>query len=161
MFWGSLGNAESELYPIPRHLLFFGMRASVHTSTSSVSVVCRPLARAFRRSAANSASHHHQTHRRKVVASAQTPTTSGFSAFDRVSILSEALPYLQRFRGKTVVVRTRRLCLRLYDSTTLRLAPRASRSGRLARSLAPVRRNSHAVPRARFLPGFLPFVTCR
>lgn len=28
-----------------------------------------------------------------------------FSAFDRVSVLSEALPYLQRFRGKTVVIK--------------------------------------------------------
>ena len=28
-----------------------------------------------------------------------------FSAFDRVSILSEALPYLQRFRGKTIVIK--------------------------------------------------------
>ncbi len=28
-----------------------------------------------------------------------------FYAFDRVSVLSEALPYLQRFRGKTVVIK--------------------------------------------------------
>lgn len=28
-----------------------------------------------------------------------------FTAFDRVSVLSEALPYLQRFRGKTVVIK--------------------------------------------------------
>nr|AVU04951.1 acetylglutamate kinase [Lobosphaera incisa] len=28
-----------------------------------------------------------------------------FSAFDRVSVLSEALPYLQRFRGKTIVIK--------------------------------------------------------
>lgn len=28
-----------------------------------------------------------------------------FTAFDRVSILSEALPYLQRFRGKTIVIK--------------------------------------------------------
>ena len=30
---------------------------------------------------------------------------SQFTAFDRVSILSEALPYLQRFRGKTIVIK--------------------------------------------------------
>jgi len=30
---------------------------------------------------------------------------SEFTAFDRVSILSEALPYLQRFRGKTIVIK--------------------------------------------------------
>lgn len=30
---------------------------------------------------------------------------SHFSAFDRVSVLSEALPYLQRFHGKTVVIK--------------------------------------------------------
>jgi acetylglutamate kinase len=30
---------------------------------------------------------------------------SRFSAFDRVSVLSESMPYLQRFRGKTVVVK--------------------------------------------------------
>ena len=29
----------------------------------------------------------------------------GLSALDRVTVLSEALPYLQRFRGKTVVVK--------------------------------------------------------
>ena len=29
----------------------------------------------------------------------------GLSALDRVKVLSEALPYLQRFRGKTVVVK--------------------------------------------------------
>ncbi|GAB4814942.1 hypothetical protein N2152v2_001988 [Parachlorella kessleri] len=28
-----------------------------------------------------------------------------FTAFDRVSVLSEALPYLQRFRGKTIVIK--------------------------------------------------------
>ena len=28
-----------------------------------------------------------------------------FSSFDRVSVLSEALPYLQRFAGKTVVIK--------------------------------------------------------
>ena len=28
-----------------------------------------------------------------------------FSAFDRVSVLSEALPYLQKFRGKTIVIK--------------------------------------------------------
>ena len=28
-----------------------------------------------------------------------------FSAYDRVSVLSEALPYLQRFRGKTIVIK--------------------------------------------------------
>lgn len=33
------------------------------------------------------------------------PQTERFSALDRVSILSEALPYLQRFRGKTVVIK--------------------------------------------------------
>ena len=27
------------------------------------------------------------------------------SAFDRVSILSEALPYLQKFQGKTIVIK--------------------------------------------------------
>ncbi len=105
-------SVESPRNATSTHIL--SMRASAHTSTSSVSA-CRPLARAFRRSAANSASH--IPHRRNVVAPAQTPTTptstlttptTGFSAFDRVSILSEALPYLQRFRGKTVVVRTRR-----------------------------------------------------
>lgn len=31
--------------------------------------------------------------------------TSNFTPLDRVSILSEALPYLQQFRGKTVVVK--------------------------------------------------------
>ena len=44
----------------------------------------------------------------------KTPTTTtshpsfahqAYSALDRVSVLSEALPYLQRFRGKTVVVK--------------------------------------------------------
>lgn len=33
------------------------------------------------------------------------PQGSTISARDRVNILSEALPYLQRFRGKTVVVK--------------------------------------------------------
>lgn len=33
------------------------------------------------------------------------PYQTNFSAFDRVNVLSEALPYLQRFRGKTVVVK--------------------------------------------------------
>ncbi len=28
-----------------------------------------------------------------------------FTSFDRVSVLSEALPYLQRFRGKTIVIK--------------------------------------------------------
>lgn len=28
-----------------------------------------------------------------------------FSAFERVSILSEALPYLQEFQGKTIVIK--------------------------------------------------------
>lgn len=28
-----------------------------------------------------------------------------FSAFERVKILSEALPYLQRFQGKTIVIK--------------------------------------------------------
>eukprot|EP00191_Tetraselmis_sp_GSL018_P008713 CAMPEP_0177602180 /NCGR_PEP_ID=MMETSP0419_2-20121207/14715_1 /TAXON_ID=582737 /ORGANISM="Tetraselmis sp., Strain GSL018" /LENGTH=356 /DNA_ID=CAMNT_0019095615 /DNA_START=166 /DNA_END=1236 /DNA_ORIENTATION=- len=32
-------------------------------------------------------------------------SSAKFSAFDRVSILSEALPYLQRFRGKTIVIK--------------------------------------------------------
>ena len=40
-----------------------------------------------------------------VHASSTEPSTRSFSAFDRVSILSEALPYLQRFRGKTVVIK--------------------------------------------------------
>ena len=31
--------------------------------------------------------------------------TQAFTAFDRVSVLSEALPYLQRFRGKTIVIK--------------------------------------------------------
>ena len=30
---------------------------------------------------------------------------TNFSAFDRVSVLAEALPYLQRFRGKTIVIK--------------------------------------------------------
>ena len=30
---------------------------------------------------------------------------SDFSAFDRVSVLSESMPYLQRFRGKTIVIK--------------------------------------------------------
>ncbi|KAK9809855.1 hypothetical protein WJX72_000394 [[Myrmecia] bisecta] len=34
-----------------------------------------------------------------------TSTTREFSAFDRVKVLSEALPYLQRFRGKTIVIK--------------------------------------------------------
>ncbi|RMZ52310.1 hypothetical protein APUTEX25_005063, partial [Auxenochlorella protothecoides] len=36
---------------------------------------------------------------------AKARVTERFSALDRVSILSEALPYLQRFRGKTVVIK--------------------------------------------------------
>ncbi|KAG7673801.1 hypothetical protein Ndes2526B_g02728 [Nannochloris sp. 'desiccata'] len=32
-------------------------------------------------------------------------TETKFSAYDRVSVLSEALPYLQRFRGKTIVIK--------------------------------------------------------
>lgn len=35
----------------------------------------------------------------------QSAIAASLSAFDRVSILSEALPYLQRFTGKTVVVK--------------------------------------------------------
>ena len=31
--------------------------------------------------------------------------TKKFSQLDRVSVLSEALPYLQKFRGKTIVVK--------------------------------------------------------
>ncbi|PSC73451.1 Acetylglutamate kinase [Micractinium conductrix] len=40
-------------------------------------------------------------------AAAEAPSKAleRFSAFDRVSVLSEALPYLQRFRGKTVVIK--------------------------------------------------------
>jgi hypothetical protein len=34
-----------------------------------------------------------------------TKPTQLYSALDRVSVLSEALPYLQRFRGKTIVVK--------------------------------------------------------
>lgn len=30
---------------------------------------------------------------------------SQYSAFDRVSVLSESMPYLQRFRGKTIVIK--------------------------------------------------------
>ena len=37
-------------------------------------------------------------------ASESTPNTD-VSAFTRVKILSEALPYLQKFRGKTVVIK--------------------------------------------------------
>jgi acetylglutamate kinase len=44
-----------------------------------------------------------------VVAAAAPPAAAEalqrFSAFDRVSVLSEALPYLQRFRGKTIVIK--------------------------------------------------------
>lgn len=35
----------------------------------------------------------------------QADDPSRFSAFDRVSILAEALPYLRRFRGKTIVIK--------------------------------------------------------
>jgi len=35
----------------------------------------------------------------------ESASTSKFSPFDRVSILSEALPYLQKFRGKTIVIK--------------------------------------------------------
>lgn len=35
----------------------------------------------------------------------QSAIAASLSAFDRVSILSEALPYLQRFTGKTIVVK--------------------------------------------------------
>jgi acetylglutamate kinase len=38
-------------------------------------------------------------------AAALESAISHFSAFDRVSVLSEALPYLQRFHGKTVVIK--------------------------------------------------------
>lgn len=48
-------------------------------------------------------------HKLATVAAAtiETPSAAAakFSAFDRVSVLSEALPYLQRFRGKTIVVK--------------------------------------------------------
>ena len=37
--------------------------------------------------------------------SAMTVQGKVFSSFDRVSVLSEALPYLQRFAGKTVVIK--------------------------------------------------------
>ncbi|KAL4856571.1 Acetylglutamate kinase [Chlorella vulgaris] len=49
--------------------------------------------------------------RPSVIASAQAQpdvapkVVDRFSAFDRVSVLAEALPYLQRFRGKTIVVK--------------------------------------------------------
>ena len=35
----------------------------------------------------------------------QLQTSKSFSQFDRVSVLSEALPYLQQFRNKTVVIK--------------------------------------------------------
>lgn len=31
--------------------------------------------------------------------------SKNFSPFDRVSVLSEALPYLQQFRNKTIVIK--------------------------------------------------------
>lgn len=34
-----------------------------------------------------------------------TPQLDKFSAFERVKVLSEALPYLQRFQGKTIVIK--------------------------------------------------------
>lgn len=40
-----------------------------------------------------------------VAPAVMTTTTDSFSAYDRVSVLSEALPYLQRFHGKTVVIK--------------------------------------------------------
>lgn len=32
-------------------------------------------------------------------------TSKSFTQYDRVSVLSEALPYLQQFRNKTVVIK--------------------------------------------------------
>lgn len=37
--------------------------------------------------------------------SRQAAPASKFNSFERVSVLSEALPYLQRFRGKTIVIK--------------------------------------------------------
>lgn len=49
------------------------------------------------------------THATSAAATTEAPSGSSvaaaLTAFDRVSILSEALPYLQRFRGKTIVVK--------------------------------------------------------
>lgn len=39
------------------------------------------------------------------VSQSKLPPHQAYSALDRVSVLSEALPYLQRFRGKTIVVK--------------------------------------------------------
>lgn len=41
----------------------------------------------------------------RAAAAAPARTLDSFTAFDRVNVLSEALPYLQRFRGKTVVIK--------------------------------------------------------
>lgn len=35
----------------------------------------------------------------------QAPAVAALSNLDRVSILAEALPYMQRFAGKTIVVK--------------------------------------------------------
>lgn len=64
-----------------------------------------------------------------------------FSSFDRVSVLSEALPYLQRFAGKTVVIKyggaamkdptlkvCRHLCCRPHSSKTRLVVCNAGRS---------------------------------
>lgn len=45
------------------------------------------------------------THHLENFDATQSAITASLSAFDRVSILSEALPYLQRFTGKTIVVK--------------------------------------------------------
>lgn len=42
---------------------------------------------------------------RVMAVAAEKTEEKQFSAFDRVSVLSEALPYLQKFRGKTIVIK--------------------------------------------------------
>lgn len=39
------------------------------------------------------------------ISQATDGVAAAFTAFDRVEILSESLPYLQMFRGKTIVVK--------------------------------------------------------
>ena len=61
----------------------------------------------------------------------QTQTAAGLSQLDRVSILAEALPYMQRFAGKTIVVKyggaamkdpTLKVCMRNARSSVLQPA---------------------------------------
>ena len=86
-----------------------------------------------------------------VSASSADAGVRSFSAFDRVSILSEALPYLQRFRGKTVVIKYggAAMKVRTDERTDLREGDRSLFAVPLSSDPAIQRSHDPTIPRSR------------